>query len=231
MGKKRYILFAVLGLLLVVLMTAALTINGDSFKRLSATDAVRWMDSEGILPVSSYQTSAQLLDYDLVHVVYDNLSLRFANTSFRDAETMPAWPEELADKTWSDTVSGADFILAMDRIPTGSLTAETASLRDEISAAEDVTVTVAAEYIYGIFHNSVVNYSVVSSLDQLDAYVGSILDSQYFLCQFLFDGPNSDEMIINAVKAAMLERGVPGITWSVRDMGSEGREFSITFEY
>lgn len=230
MKRRTLILSAIIGFVLVALLTAALTLDSVGFNRVNATPEIKWLDSENILKYEDYDSTKQQLNYDLLHVMYDGLSVRFANTTFGQAESMGPWPAELDDNAWDAEITGQDFIQVMDLIPTIGETDEVTELREALLEKDSVKISEAASYIYTLLHSCVINYAEISNLDQLGEYIGVILDKQYFNCQFLYTGDNSASMVLNVVRAAVLDRGQYTLSYSTEDT-DEGTVYRIEIGY
>lgn len=230
MKRRTLILSAIIGLVFVALLTAALTLDSVGFNRVNATSETKWLDSENILKYEDYDSTKQQLNYDLLHVMYDGLSVRFANTTFGQAESMGPWPTELDDSAWDAEITGQDFIQVMDLIPTIGKTDEVTELRAALLEKDSVKISEAASYIYALLHSCVINYAEISNLDQLGEYIGVILDKQYFNCQFLYMGDNSTSMVLNVVRAAILDRGQYTLSYST-ETTDEGTVYRIEIGY
>lgn len=217
MKKGSLILFAIGGLLILSLVTAAISLDSVGFNRFNATPQCQWLDTEGILSFEDYKSARQQLNYDLLHVLYDGISENFANTTFGDAVPMGPWPAELDDHQWDAEITGRDFLQVMMLIPTIGTTDQVTALAQQLQDRETVTVAQAAEYIYAVFHECIINYAELDNLDQLDEYLSVILDKQYLRCSFLYTGDNSMGMVLNAVRAAVLDHGQHTLSYSTEE--------------
>ncbi len=230
MKRRTLILSAIIGFVVVALLTAALTLDSVGFNRINATAETKWLDSEDILKYQDYDSAKQQLNYDLLHVMYDGLAVRFANTTFGQAEAMGPWPTELDDNSWDAKITGKAFIQVMDLIPTIGTTDEVTELREGLLEKDTVKVSEAAGYIYALLHSCVINYAEISNLDQLGEYIGVVLDKQYFNCEFLYTGDNSPAMVLNVVRAAILDRGQYTLSYST-EATDEGTMYVLVFGY
>lgn len=230
MKKGSLILFVVFGLLLLSLVTAALTLDSVGFNRINASAEVKWLASEDILKYEDYRSAKQKLNYDLLHVMYDGMARKFANTSYAQAETMGPWLTSLDELPWDQEITGADLVEVVNLVPTIGTTDRVAELRERIVNQKTVTVAQAAEYIHAVFTTCILNYAELDSLDELNQFMAVILEKEYFQCSFLFTGDNSVAMVLNAVRASVLEHGEHTLSYSTEETDG-GMLFRIKIGY
>lgn len=230
MKKSSLILFVVAGLVLLCLVTAALSLDTIGFNRINATDEVKWLANEDILEFEDYKSSKQKINYDLLHVMYDGMARKFANTSYAGADTMKPWLTILDELPWDQEITGADLVEIMGLVPTIGMTDEVTAIKDRIVNKRTVTVAQAAEYIYAVFTTCVINYAELDSLDELDQFMDVILGKEYFQCSFLYTGDNSTAMVLNAVRAALVNHGEHTLSYSTEET-EDGVLFRIKIGY
>lgn len=230
MKRGSLILFVVAGLVLLCLVTAALSLDTIGFNRINASDEVKWLANEDILEFEDYKSSKQKLNYDLLHVMYDGMARKFANTSYAGAETMKPWLTILDELPWDQEIVGADLVEVMGLVPTIGTNAEVTEIRDRIVNQKTVTVAEAAEYIYAVFTTCVINYAEIDNLDELDQYMAVILEKEYFQCSFLYKGENSTAMVLNAVRAALVNQGDHTLSYSTEET-DDGVLFRVKIGY